>query len=68
MGSPRCRLHYFVDASKLAYGAVCYLRLVDMNQKVKCFLKMSKSYLAPKDKTSILRLELMADVIAIKLD
>ena len=25
------RIHYLVDASKEAYGAVCYLRTVDKN-------------------------------------
>ena len=62
------QLHYFVDASKEAYGAVCYLRIVSVNDKVICRLLMSKSYLAPKDETSIPRLELLAAVTAVKMD
>ena len=64
----RQQLHFFVDASKVAYGAVCYLRTVDTLDKVNCMLVMSKSYLAPKDEQSIPRLELLAAVTAVKMN
>ena len=64
----QCQLHYFADASKNGYGAVCYVRTVDNDGKVHCSLLMAKSHLAPKDETSIPRLELMAAVVAVKLD
>ena len=64
----KCQLHYFVDASKEAFGSVCYLRTVNLNDEVTCSFVMSKSYLAPKDETSIPRLELLAAVTAVKMD
>ena len=62
------RLHYFVDASKEAYGAVCYLITVDKNGAIKCSLVMSKSRLSPQDETSIPCLELLAAVLAVNID
>ena len=32
----KCQLHYFVNASKLAYGAVCYIRTITRNDVVVC--------------------------------
>ena len=63
----KCQLHYLVDASKLAYDAVCYTRTITRNDVV-CSLVMSKSHLAPKDETSIPRLELTAAVTAVRMD
>ena len=62
------RLHYFVDASKEAYGAVCCLRTVDKNGAIKCSLVVSKSRLSSQDETSIPRLELLAAVLAVNID
>ena len=64
----KCQLHYFVDASKLAYGAVCYIRTITRNNVAVCSLVMSKSHLAPKDETSAPHLELMAAVTAVRTD
>ena len=62
------RLHYFVDASKEAYGAVCYLKTVDKNGAIKCSLVVRKSRLSPQDETSIPRLEFLAAVLAVNMD
>ena len=43
-----CVLHYFADASQLAYGAVSYPRIVDYAGNTSCSLGMSKSYLLQK--------------------
>ena len=61
-------LELFFDASKLAYGAVCYIRTITRKNVVVCLLVMSKSHLAPKDETSIRRLELMTAVTAVRMD
>nr|CAB3263156.1 uncharacterized protein LOC104265735 [Phallusia mammillata] len=61
------RLHVFSDASKEAYGAVCYLRST-RKDSVTCTLVMSKSRLAPQGEVSIPRLELMAAVTAVKME
>ena len=68
LGSENYQLHYFVDASKHAYGAVCYLRSSDINEHINCNLVINKSHLARKDKFSISRLELLAAVTAVKLN
>ncbi|XP_078495525.1 uncharacterized protein LOC144750934 [Ciona intestinalis] len=64
----RSQLHFFADASKIAYGAVCYLRTVDRNQNVNCTFVMGKSRLAPQNEVSIPRMELMAAVTAVNMD
>ena len=63
-----CQLHFFADASSLAYGAVCYIRAVDLEGNKTCSFVMSKSYLVPKDEISSPRLELPAAVTAVKMD
>ena len=68
LGNKNYQLHYFFDASKHAYGAVCYLCSSDINDYVNCNLVISKSHLAPKDEFSISRLELLAAVTAVKID
>ena len=66
---PVCvQLHYFSDASQLAYGACSYLRLVNENGFVHCSFLIGKSRLAPLKTVSIPRLELTAAVLAVKLD
>ena len=64
----RCQLHYFADASKHAFGAVCYLRMQESPESIRCVLMMAKSRLAPKSEESIPRLELMAAVTAVNMD
>lgn len=59
-------LHGFADASGIAYGAVVYLKVMDLNGDGSVTLVSSKSKLAPIEgkksavKVTISRLELMA--------
>ena len=57
-----------MDASKIAYGAACYIRFA-VNNHPKCSFVMSKSKLAPMNKKSksIPELELGAALIASRL-
>ena len=75
---PRCYLpldgsemsyevHHFADASRVAYGAVSYLRMVDKNGNAQCSFLMGKCHLAPVVTMTIPRLELMAAVTAVRL-
>ena len=68
IAAQNCQLHFFVDASKEAYGAVCYLRSTISNGNVNCCLLMSKSFLSPNNETLIPRLELLAAAVTVKLN
>jgi hypothetical protein len=63
-----CQLHHFADASKVAYGAVSYLRIVDKAGTIHCNLIMAKSHLASIKCLTIPRLELCAATVAVSLD
>ena len=66
---PVCvQLHHFSDASQLAYGACSYLHLINENGFVHCSFLIGKLRLAPLKTVSIPRLELIAAVLAVKLD
>ena len=60
----KTELHSFSDASREAYGAVVYLRLVDDTGKVSVSLVYAKARVAPSSITSIPRLELQAAVLS----
>ena len=62
------QLHSFSDASRLGYGAVTYLRLVDVNGKVNVAFLVGKSRVTPTKQVTIPRLELTAAVLAAKLN
>ena len=61
------QLHHFCDASLQAYGQCSYLRLTNENGDIHCSLVMAKARVAPKKVLSIVRLELMAAVTAVKI-
>ena len=61
-------LHNFADASQIAYGAVTYLRLVDVEERIHCAFLIGKSRLAPLRPMTVPRLELSAAVLAVQLD
>lgn len=51
----------------MGYGAVAYLRLVDVFDRIHCNFVMGKARLAPIHEITIPRLELTAAVISVKL-
>ena len=63
-----CQIHHFCDASQVAYGAVSYLRLVDMQGRIFCSFLIGKSRLAPLKVTTIPRLELTAATVLVQLN
>ena len=62
------QIHHFSDASSVAYSVVTYLRFVCHNDNVFCRFIFGKARLAPIKTISIPRLELMAAVLAVKID
>jgi len=61
-------LHHFADASRRAYAAVSYLRLVNFSGKIRCCFLLGKARVAPLKICSIPRLELTTAVLAVQLD
>ena len=67
--TPQCELieiHGFADASKFAYGAVVYLRLIQI-QEVLVTLQMAKTRVTPLKALSIPRVELCAALLLARL-
>lgn len=62
------QLHHFADASQVAYGAVSYTRLTNVEGKVHCAFLFGKSRLAHIKPMTVPRLELCAAVVAIQMD
>ena len=68
VGTLTYEMHHFADASKLAYGAVSYLRITDSESRLHCVFLMEKGHLAPALTTTMPLLELLAAVTAVRLD
>lgn len=68
-GDENCshELHVFGDASEAAFGAAAYVRTTSPNGSSVCKLIMSKSKLAPLKQISIVRLELQAAVMVVRV-
>ena len=60
-------LHLFADASKVAYGAACCIKLKYVDDTVKIIFLLGKSRLSPIKLVTIPRLELCAAVLAAKI-
>ena len=60
-------LHVFCDASEGAFGAVAYLRVTLPDKTHRCSFVMSKTRVAPLKRLSIVRLELQAAVLAVRM-
>ena len=61
-------LHHFGDASSTAYGVCCYLRAINLEGRIHVALLAAKGRVAPLKRTTVPRLELMAAVLAVKMD
>ena len=61
-------LRYFSDASEQDYGAVSFLRTVNVNCDIHCFFVLGKSRVTLLKGMTIPRLELAAATAAVKLD
>ena len=61
-------IHNFSDASSFAYGACSYLRLIDESDNVACSFLIGKSHVSPIKAISIPQLELIAAVLALRLN
>lgn len=61
------QLHGFADASMNAYGAVMYVRTIEVSGRISCILFCAKSRVAPIKLLSIPRLELAAAELLSKL-
>ena len=60
-------LHHFSDASETGYGQCSYLRLEDDQGNIHCTLLMAKSRVTPLKALTIVRLELNAAVVSIRI-
>ena len=63
----RTELHVFSDGSRVGYGAVAYLRLVDDDDRIHCSFIIGRARVAPIREITIQRLELSAAVMAVQL-
>lgn len=61
------QLHVFADASEMGFGAVCYARYSLPDGTIKVSFVMARNRVTPLKQLSILRLELQAAVLAVRL-
>ena len=62
------QLHHFSDASEAAYGIITYIRIIDPSDHIHVTLLLSKPRLAPLKAMTKARLELIAAVLAARMD
>lgn len=62
------QLHNFCDASEIGYGVVTYLRLTNAENVVHTAFLFGKARVAPLKKMTLLRLELTAAMLAVKVE
>ena len=60
-------LHHFSDASQNGYGQCSYIRFVNDKAQIHCCLLIGKSRVTPLNFISILRLELTAAALSVKI-
>lgn len=60
-------LHFFADASKSAYGAVCYISTTGQTNNKSSTIVLCKSRVAPMKETSLARLELLACLVSARM-
>ena len=58
-------LHLFSDGSRIGYGAVAYLRLVDDKDRIHCSFILGRARVAPIREITIPRLELSAAIVSV---
>ena len=61
-------LHHFADACEFGYGCVSYLRFTNQLGQVYCTFAFGKSRVAPLKQMTIPRMELVAAVLAARVD
>ena len=61
------QLHLFSDGSRVGYGAVAYLRVVDVDDNIHVAFVIGRARVAPISEITIPRLELTAAVVSLKL-
>ena len=62
----RWKIHTFVDASSIGYGACGYVRLYNSDNQVHCSLLCAKSRVSPLKPITVPRLELQAAVLTVE--
>ena len=61
------QLHLFSDGSRMGYGAVAYLRVVDVDNNIHVAFVIGRAWVMAISKITITRLELTAAVVSVKL-
>ena len=61
------QLHLFSDGSRVGYGAVAYLRVVDVDDNIHVAFVIGRAQVAPISEITIPHLELTAPVVSVKL-